>query len=103
MRQDTLSLLRDNCLSSIFHPSTPVYTNAVMVYGSAVLVSYNLRKSDFYQNYILLLGITGGAAFYMYIAVYGGSMVGFKDFIPAVISLSLVLSVCIHQALRLIF
>lgn len=93
MRQETLDLFR-------FYSSTAGVTNLVMVFGSAVLVSYNLRKADFYQDYVLLLGILGGAVFYIYIAVYGGSVLRFKDFMPAVISLSLVLSVCIHKAVR---
>ncbi|KAH7317246.1 hypothetical protein BKA65DRAFT_111586 [Rhexocercosporidium sp. MPI-PUGE-AT-0058] len=97
---DTPSLWRLPFQRGIFRPSTPFFTNAVMIYGSAVLVCYNLRKSDSYQDHILLLGILGGAVLYVYNAVYEGNIVGFKDIMPAVISLSLVLSVCVHQALR---
>ena len=93
-------MLRLPFLRDILRPSTPVFTIAVIVYGSAVLVSYNLRNSDSFQTHILLLGILGGAMLYVYITVFEGSMACFKDFMPAVISLSLVLSVCVHQVLR---
>ncbi|KAH8586921.1 hypothetical protein B0O99DRAFT_695013 [Bisporella sp. PMI_857] len=97
---DTLSLWRLPFIRDIPPPSTPVFTNAVMVYGSAVLVAYNLRNSDPYQNHILLLGILGGAILHVYITGFEGSMARFKDFMPAVISLSLVISVGVHQVLR---
>jgi len=66
----------------------------------AVLVCYNIRRADLYQDHIMLVGILGGAVACGSIAVQENEIAAFKDLIPGFMTLSLVLSALAHQALR---
>jgi hypothetical protein len=81
----------------IADPSAFVFTNAVMVYGIAVLVCYDVRKTDSYQDRILALGVLCGSIIAGSIAAYEGVMDPLKTYMPAVITLSLLLSPAVQK------
>jgi hypothetical protein len=80
-------------------PSAPIFLNAVMIYGVAVLVFYNIRMRDRHQDQLLVFGLLCGLFAATATSLDEWSLISFKDFIPISITGSLVLSLAIHLAL----
>jgi hypothetical protein len=87
----------------IADPSAVMFINAVMLYGIAVLVCYDVRKMDVYQDRVLALAVLCGSVIAGSIAAYEGDMDLFKRYLPAVITLSLLMSPAVPQILTRLF
>jgi hypothetical protein len=77
---------------AIADPSAVMFINSVLIYGIAALVCYDVRKTDLYQDRILALGVLCGSIMAGSAAAYEGVMDPFKTYMPAIITLSLLLS-----------
>lgn len=81
---------------ALLDPSSTLFANSVMVFGLAVLTSYRLQGDDGFQDYILGFGALLGFLISSLIAASEGNGVAIKDYLPAVITLSLLASRCGH-------
>lgn len=90
-------------LNVIADPSAVMFINAVMPYGTAVLVCYDVRKMDVYPDHVLMLAVLCGSIIAGSIAAYEGVMDPFKIYMPAAITLSLLVSPAVQQILTILF
>jgi hypothetical protein len=85
---------------AIADPSAVMFINSVLLYGIAALVCYDVRKMDIYQDRILALGVLCGSVIAGSTAAYKGVMDPFKTYMPAIITLSLLLSPAVEKIRR---
>jgi hypothetical protein len=70
-----------------------------MIYGLAVLIFYNIRKGDRYQDHFLVLGALCGILVGAVTSWYESDLEALKDYVPIAITVALMLSFVSHTAL----
>ncbi|KAH7330012.1 hypothetical protein BKA65DRAFT_47940 [Rhexocercosporidium sp. MPI-PUGE-AT-0058] len=86
--------------SAILDPSSFVFINCLTVYGLSVILLCDAQKDDQYQHHILGLGFFGGIVVTGTMAVNKGALSPLKDYMPAVITLTILASLFMHSILR---
>lgn len=82
--------------SAILDPSAAVFINCLIIYGLSVILLYDAQKDYLYQHYILGLGSFGGIVISGAMAVKECALSPLKDYMPAAITLTLLVSLCTH-------
>jgi len=82
--------------SFIIDPSASIFLNAIMIYGSAVLLLYNIGIDDQHQDGFLLFGAVSGMLVGALASWLSWSLDVFIDYIPITITAALSLSLVWH-------
>ena len=77
-------------------PSAAIFINAVMIYASAVLVSYNMAGDTRHQDRFVAIGALLGILVGVSLLWRGSSLEALKDSIPISITIALTLSQLWH-------
>ncbi len=77
-------------------PSAAMFINAIMIYASAALVSYNMGGDSRHQDRFLAIGALSGILIGVSLAWSGSGLEALKDSIPISITTALTLGQLWH-------
>jgi hypothetical protein len=103
--EDFKAKLARSCVSDlpvpnfVNDPSASTFVNVVMIYGLAVLIFYNIRKDDRYEDHFLTFGALCGILAGTVTSWYEWDLQALKDYIPISITAALTLSLVSHIVL----